>query len=60
METIIILAIAVVAGLLTFIALTLKSISRDLFRIRRFLDEHEHELIELRFKEYMETGKNTH
>ena len=45
METIIILAIAVVAGLLTFIALTLNSISRDLFRIRRFLDDHEHELI---------------
>ena len=55
-EFIIILGIAI----LIFIALTLNSISRDLFRIRQILDNHEYEQTELRKKEYIETGKITH
>ena len=50
-EFVVILGIAICAGLLTFIALTLNSISRDLFRIRQILDSHEYELAELRKKE---------
>jgi len=58
-EFIIILAIAICAGLLTFIALTLISISNDLFRIKQILNNHEYELAESRKKEYIETGKIT-
>lgn len=60
MNEIIILGIAICAGLLFFIALTLSAISKDLFRIKQILDNHEHELTELRKKEYIETGKIMH
>ena len=56
----IILAIAICAGLLTFIALTLSTMSDDLSRIRQILDNHECELMESHKKEYIETGKITH
>ena len=59
-EFIIVLGIAICAGLLTFIALTLSSISHDLFRIRQILDNHEREQTESWKKEYIETGKITH
>ena len=42
-EFFIILAIAICTGLLTVIALTLNSISHDLFRIRQILDKLEKE-----------------
>ena len=56
-EFIIVLGIAICAGLLTFIALTLMSISNDLFRIKQILNNHEREQTESRKKEYIETGK---
>lgn len=66
-EFVVILVIAICVAFLAFIAFTLNSISHDLFRIRKILDDHEHELtescIELtesRIKEYIETGKITH
>ena len=43
MEIFIILVGAIVTGLLGFIALTLNSISHDLFRIRQILDNYERE-----------------
>lgn len=60
MEAFIIFVSAIVIGMFLFVALTLSSISRDLFRIRQILDNHERELAELRKKEYIETGKITH
>jgi hypothetical protein len=59
-EFVIILAIAICAGLLTFIALTISSISNDLFRIKQILNNHEREQTEQQKKEYIETGKITH
>ena len=47
MEIFIILVAAIITGLLGFIALTLNSISHDLFRIRQFLNNYEHEQNEL-------------
>ena len=47
MEIFIILVGAIVTGLLGFIALTLNSISHDLFRIRQILDDYEREQNEL-------------
>ena len=43
MEIFIIFATATVTGVLVFIALTLNSISHDLFRIRQILDNYERE-----------------
>ena len=43
MEIFIILVSSIVTGLLGFIALTLNSISHDLFRIRQILDNYERE-----------------
>ena len=43
MEIFIILVAVIVTGLLGFIALTLNSISHDLFRIRQILDNYERE-----------------
>ena len=43
MEPLIILFGATITGLLVFIALTLSSISNDLFRIKQILNNHEHE-----------------
>lgn len=43
MEIFIILVAAIITGLLGFIALTLNSISHDLFRIRQILDNYERE-----------------
>ena len=43
MEIFIILVAAIVTGLLGFIALTLNSISHDLFMIRQILDNYERE-----------------
>lgn len=43
MEIFIILVCAIVIGWLGFIALTLNSISHDLFRIRQILDNYERE-----------------
>ena len=43
MEIFIILVAAIVTGDLTLIALTLNSISHDLFRIRQILDNYERE-----------------
>ena len=43
MEIFIIFVAAMVTGLLVFIVLTLISISHDLFRIRRILDNYERE-----------------
>ena len=43
MEIFIILVSVMTTGLLVFIALTLNSISHDLFRIRRILDNYERE-----------------
>ena len=43
MKIFIIFVSAMVIGLLVFIALTLNSISHDLFRIRRILDNYERE-----------------
>lgn len=60
MKTIIILGIAICAGTLISIALTLSSMSNDLFRIKQILDNHERERTELRKQEYIETGKITH
>lgn len=60
MEIFIIFAAATVTGVLVFIALTLNSISHDLFRIRQILDNHEREQTESHKKEYSETGKITH
>ena len=51
-EFVIILAIAICAGLLTFIALTLSSMSNDLFKIKQILNNHEHEQTDARKKEY--------
>lgn len=59
MEAFIIIVGAIVIGMLLFIALTLNSISHDLFRIKQILDNHERELTETR-KKYGETGKITH
>lgn len=50
MEAFIIFVGAIVIGMLLFIALTLNSISRDLFRIKQILDNHERELTETRKK----------
>ena len=60
MKTFIIIGIAICVGILIFIALTLSSMSNDLFRIKQILDNHEREQTELRKKEYLETGKITH
>ena len=60
MKIFIILGIAICVGILIFIALTLSSMSNDLFRIKQILNNHEHEQTELRKKEYLETGKITH
>ena len=60
MNEIIILVGALVVGVLIFIALTLMSISNDLFKIKQILNDNEHERTELRKKEYIETGKITH
>ena len=60
MKTFIILGIAICVGILIFIALTLSSMSNDLFRIKQILDNYEREQTELRKKEYLETGKITH
>ena len=57
METIIIFVGAIVTGVLIFIALTLMSISNDLFRIKQILNNHERERIESWKKDYIETGK---
>lgn len=46
MEAFIIFVGAIVIGMLLFIALTLNSISHDLFRIKQILDNHERELTE--------------
>ena len=43
MEIFIIFVSAIATGLLLFIALTLNSISHDLFRIRQILDNYERE-----------------
>ena len=43
MEIFIILVSAIITGLLGFIALTLNSISHDLFRIRQILDNYKRE-----------------
>ena len=43
MEIFIILVSSIAIGSLLFIALTLNSISHDLFRIRQILDNYEHE-----------------
>ena len=43
MKIFIILVSAIAIGSLVFIELTLNSISHDLFRIRRILDNYEHE-----------------
>ena len=43
MEIFIILVAVIITGLLGFIALTLNSISHDLFRIRQILDNCERE-----------------
>ena len=43
MKIFIIFVAAMITGLLVFIALTLNSISHDLFRIRRILDNYERE-----------------
>ena len=43
MKIFIIFVSAMVTGLLVFIALTLNSISHDLFRIRQILDNYERE-----------------
>lgn len=51
MNEFIIAAFAACIGLLTVIALTLSSISNDLFRIKQILNNHEHEQTEKR-KEY--------
>ena len=55
METFIIFVGALITGMLIFIALTLMSISNDLFRIKQILNNHERELIELHKKEYIES-----
>ena len=60
MKTFIILGIAICVGILIFIALTLSSMSNDLFRIKQILDNYEREQTDLRKKEYLETGKITH
>jgi len=44
MEIFIIFITSVIAGLLLFIALTINSISHDLFSIKRFLKKREEEL----------------
>lgn len=51
METFIILVSATIIGVLVFIALTLSSISNDVFRIKQILNNHEHEQTELRKNE---------
>jgi len=60
METLIIFVGAAITGMLLFIALTLMSMSNDLFRIKQILNNHEREQTETRKKEYIETGKITH
>lgn len=55
MEIFIIFAAATVTGVLVFIALTLNSISHDLFRIRQILDNYELEQAESCKKEFVET-----
>ena len=50
MEAFIIFVGAIVIGMLLFIALTLNSISHDLFRIKQILDNRERELTESRKK----------
>ena len=61
METFIIFVSAAIIGVLIFIALTLSSISNDLFRIKQILNNYEREQTESRKKEYnIETGKITH
>jgi len=60
METFIIFVGAIVTGMLIVIALTLMSMSNDLFRIKQILNNHEREQTEICKKEYSETGKITH
>lgn len=50
MEIFIILVSSIAIGSLVFIALTLNSISHDLFRIRQILDNYEHEQNESHIK----------
>ena len=50
METFIIFVGADITGMLLFIALTLMSMSNDLFRIKQILNNHEHEQTETRKK----------
>ena len=52
MEAFIISVSAAVIGVLVFIALTLSSMSNDLFRIKQILNNHERELTKSRKKEY--------
>ena len=60
MEIFIIFVGAIITGVLVFIALTMNSISHDLFRIKQILNNHEQEQTESRKKEFVETGKITH
>lgn len=57
MEAFIIFVGAMIVGVLVVIALTLMSISNDLFRIKQILNNHEREKTEQWKKEYIETGK---
>lgn len=50
MEAFIIFVGAIVIGMLLLIALTLSSMSNDLFRIKQILNNHERELTESRKK----------
>ena len=50
MEIFIILVSAIITGDIVFIALTLNSISHDLFRIRQILDNYEREQNESHIK----------
>ena len=51
METFIIFVGAAITGMLLFIALTLMSMSNDLFRIKQILNNHEREQTESRKKD---------
>ena len=60
MNEIIILVGAIVTGVLIYIALTIMSISNDLFRIKQILNNYEREHAESRKREFDETRKITH
>lgn len=51
MEIFIIFVGAIIIGVLVFIALTMNSISHDLFRIKQILNNHEREQTESRKKD---------